>query len=1457
MTAAAASTSASGHSPNLPGGGLAPLLTLRTIAPLPLFCIPHGVPSDDTPISSFKLAVLRILTGQTVASSSTKPLTFSEELKEKTINGWRMEMLMLELRQAGGQQGAPKPTAHSEDDGVGQAEEPVIGFELLDEHDCSLLEEGDEIVVRLKPGHQLKDLQLPDLGTRHRYSAPAGSLTRAGTLSAPPPYSVATPTEPSSHSSSVAAQPNANYHQHSYQDYRQGFRVVTANNVSSGRARRAPAQAANVAVAAAGYGLGSAGLGGGLNMVSSVAAKPGGGVRKVGASNKKDRSASAGAAQAPKPVHRRLASSSAVVKADPTPPTSPLIPSSPNPANQASHDATGPRPASGSRRNSSSVVTQTQQQQNGTASSSSVAFGTGKAAGQMSMPLTALVIGPGVQGAVGRNANSAATPIGSSGAAAIQGEDFGNANAFVGFTAASGEVRARPKRQMSRHKSEEGSDSISGGGAGSEATHVTAVAKATAAGPSMKSPNPDRAAAADAAERRAAAAKVQAAGLATNNGESGSSGDTAHTALSRPARDRQASGSSNRMQPQTKQPQPPSATSRPTRVELPAAPVLPPIQNLAPFPSTPTAFLLEERKERDLPPMPSAVGAPSPSAVSRNYINEASQLSGTGPQRPGQGGFLRRFSSKSQQASSPSAATPSATTPGTNDPTSPLREHIDGVALADEGALLGEASGELTSSAKLTKAERRYAEIQQGLAKERERQAEAERLRREEYRAADEKKAKEQERREIEARQKAEERKWEIWEEKSDTAAEPALGSATGAAADVAPPRAVAAQRIVNGTVTDSTSAPASASAATPSRAVAATPSTAPRSPRRPAVSMSASTAKGGKGDDVTGPRIELGLGRITALLHRLGSPHRGFPVIHVAGTNGKGSTIAYLDAILRNALDIRTGTFVSPHLVERRDCCHVDGRVIARDVWRLAQADVLEADQGLDLPASRRGPNDDGGPLKASPFELLTAQMFQAFSLLDDQSRPEILLVEVGLGGRLDATNVFEPSQVLASVICPIARDHEAFLGSDLVGIAREKAGIVKEGGLCIVADQRGSVDAEDEADSVAAARRESMDQTAFGPLSAETAVLGPRVAGILDAIRSVCIDRNARFVKGCVPLSLLSPSSGANAGKELDSTSKTAMTAPPSRPGAQITYRPTLGPTLSLSTSGFNPPRTFVAHPGDPPVQGMEMTVEKTRAGICASSLAMQTLWSIARDEPAPSVAGDRWEEVRTKIMWGLRDDELAKVRVRGAVEGSRWRGRCEWIRLSASDASALPPSTADGSSTTIAANDRAKWILMDGAHNAASVLALRDYIDDCLSLSASTHRITRMRWLVSFSQGKDYLDMLATLFSPANPNGFNRASVARHEIGLVEFEPPEGMAWVRPVTLSEGVVGEVGRTVQDAITGGAEVEVTPLQDMHEARRWLVHDAPLIDDTATMRVVTGSLYLVGHFIRDVEAGL
>jgi dihydrofolate synthase / folylpolyglutamate synthase len=188
---------------------------------------------------------------------------------------------------------------------------------------------------------------------------------------------------------------------------------------------------------------------------------------------------------------------------------------------------------------------------------------------------------------------------------------------------------------------------------------------------------------------------------------------------------------------------------------------------------------------------------------------------------------------------------------------------------------------------------------------------------------------------------------------------------------------------------------------------------------------------------DLHPQRIELGLERMQRLLERLDHPQRELaPVIHVAGTNGKGSTIAYLRAIME-AAGLRVHAYTSPSLVR------------LNERYRLGRSGggILVSDDELHAVLERCERANAGEPITI--FEIETAAALCLFA----QHPAEVVLLEVGLGGRLDATNVIDAP--LASAIAPISMDHTEFLGDSLTTIAREKAGIIKRNTTTICAEQ------------------------------------------------------------------------------------------------------------------------------------------------------------------------------------------------------------------------------------------------------------------------------------------------------------------------------------------------------------------------------------------------------------------
>jgi dihydrofolate synthase / folylpolyglutamate synthase len=183
----------------------------------------------------------------------------------------------------------------------------------------------------------------------------------------------------------------------------------------------------------------------------------------------------------------------------------------------------------------------------------------------------------------------------------------------------------------------------------------------------------------------------------------------------------------------------------------------------------------------------------------------------------------------------------------------------------------------------------------------------------------------------------------------------------------------------------------------------------------------------------------KLGLDRIRAVLEALGRPQDRCRIVHVAGTNGKGSTCAMIESALR-AGGATTGLFTSPHLSEPTERIRIDGVPISAEEFAAAFDEVHTAVERL---------LDDGAiDLHTTYFETITAMALLVFS-----RRAEVVVLEVGLGGRLDATNVVEPE---LCVVTPIDFDHEQFLGRSIEAIAGEKAGILKRGVPAVFAPQR-----------------------------------------------------------------------------------------------------------------------------------------------------------------------------------------------------------------------------------------------------------------------------------------------------------------------------------------------------------------------------------------------------------------
>jgi dihydrofolate synthase/folylpolyglutamate synthase len=257
---------------------------------------------------------------------------------------------------------------------------------------------------------------------------------------------------------------------------------------------------------------------------------------------------------------------------------------------------------------------------------------------------------------------------------------------------------------------------------------------------------------------------------------------------------------------------------------------------------------------------------------------------------------------------------------------------------------------------------------------------------------------------------------------------------------------------------------------------------------------------------------VKLGLGPLTAALARLGDPHDELIVVHVAGTNGKGSSAAMVEAMLR-AAGLKTGLYTSPHLCRLSERIRIDGEPIDDELF----AEALERALAEDTP-----------PL--SFFEVLTSAALWAMVRV----AVDVAILEVGLGGRLDATNVVKAPWVTA--ITSIGRDHLRELGPDLASVAREKAGICKRGAPLVLGTLPAATQADDDPlrAIVACARHSGADPIwGVAATSEETRVLadlGVNPITVARAAERVSITLPSRVTLEATP-SLAGPHQASNA--------------------------------------------------------------------------------------------------------------------------------------------------------------------------------------------------------------------------------------------------------------------------------------------------------------------------------------
>lgn len=267
---------------------------------------------------------------------------------------------------------------------------------------------------------------------------------------------------------------------------------------------------------------------------------------------------------------------------------------------------------------------------------------------------------------------------------------------------------------------------------------------------------------------------------------------------------------------------------------------------------------------------------------------------------------------------------------------------------------------------------------------------------------------------------------------------------------------------------------------------------------------------------------IEPSLARIAALVDLLGSPQASYPVLAIAGTNGKTSTTRMLDAVLTR-IGLRVGRYTSPHLQRVIERISIDSGPISPAAYVDAYTDIAPyvclVDDGADVPMSK--------------FEVLTAMAFASFA----DAPVEAAVLEVGLGGRWDATNIADAQVALVG---PVSVDHVEHLGSDIAAIAGEKAGIIKPGSVAVLAEQQPEVSraiAQHCLEVDATVAREGME---FGVLERDIAVGGQqlRLQGLGGIYEDVFLPLHGSHQARNAALALAGAEAffGAGADRQLD---------------------------------------------------------------------------------------------------------------------------------------------------------------------------------------------------------------------------------------------------------------------------------------------------------------------------------
>ena len=498
-------------------------------------------------------------------------------------------------------------------------------------------------------------------------------------------------------------------------------------------------------------------------------------------------------------------------------------------------------------------------------------------------------------------------------------------------------------------------------------------------------------------------------------------------------------------------------------------------------------------------------------------------------------------------------------------------------------------------------------------------------------------------------------------------------------------------------------------------------------------------------------PNIDLTLDRIHRLATYLPSYTR--PTCHITGTNGKGSVTALLSSIfLASFPPLSIGRFNSPHLVSVYDSILINNEPVTHDDYSTARAEVQNADRDHCVCASS--------------FELLVMTALRIFEC----KQLDVVVIEVGMGGRLDATNIIPDDAVLISALTAVDLDHQYFLGDTVEEIAREKAGIARRGKPFVVGRQK--------------------------------------YPTVLSAVEEV-LHRLEEGSDPNLPISISAQTLIELGGDEL-------------RPAESLFSPSNLETVFSRSVRlSLDDDTKIIAKL---PLYG-DHQLDNLGTAISILSTLLKH----------PSCLRMLPHDIHTRIT---------SETVSRGISSTKWPGRLSFHTITL-------PKMFPNDTEHIEQERCSLVVLADGAHNPASSETLRRFIDQVLGHCGNGSQPVSLTFVLalSYSPPKTPLQTLSPLLLPPFPLGKVKIAIA-----LVEFTPPEGMPWVRPVPPSD---------VQQAITQlvpDVEVRVPNHGNGSEgqvlrALRWAAEMQEVVSDEQGLVVIAGSLYLVADFYRLLQS--